>query len=100
MSLIQPKKSQKRKRGRQPMVDGEIESAKTVTHTKVTVINDDGTISVNQVLESLDNPRKLPPDPKRPERDDIPIMDYDMHNLNNISPPPERTKTYRVRINL
>jgi hypothetical protein len=82
------------------MVEGELESAKVVTHTKVTVINDDGSITVNQVLESLDTPRKLTPDPKKPERDNIPIMDYDMHNLNNNSPPPERAKTYRVRINL
>ena len=94
MSYIKPRKSQKRKRGREPMVEGDLTSAKAVTHTKVTVMNDDGTTSVEHVLESLDNPRKLKADPKH-----LPPVDYDMHDMHDISYPENGSgpKTYRVR---
>jgi hypothetical protein len=79
------------------MVDGDIELAKSVTHTKVTIINDDGTVGVKKVMESLDSPRKPTPttDPKQSELHEHSNTDYDMQEL---SPPPENTKTYRVSI--
>lgn len=94
MSYVKPKKSQKRKRGREPMIDGDIDAAKVVTHTKVSVTNDDGSVSAKQVLESLDDPRKGNNDSKPLEPDEIPQMDYDMDSQ---SPPPPKTKSYRVR---
>ena len=80
------------------MVEGDLTSAKAVTHTKVTVINDDGTTSVEQVLESLDNPRKLKADPKHPECSEMLPMDYDMHDMHDMSYPENASgpKTYRV----
>ena len=74
------------------MVDGGIESAKSVTHTKVTIINDDGTVGVKKILESLDSPRKptLPPDPKQSELPEYSNADYDMHDMHEPSPPPGR----------
>jgi hypothetical protein len=78
------------------MISGDLDSAKAVTHTKVTVFNDDGTTTVKQVIESLDSPQKQPTvtmDPRRHELPEIPDTDYDMHNR---SPPPGNTKTYKV----
>src|SRR6202789_1593835 len=75
-TYLQHNKTQKRKRGRKPMVDGELDSARAVTHTKVTVINDDGTVDVKRVLESLDTPKpKFTTDPKRSK---MPDRDYEM----------------------
>lgn len=78
------------------MVDGDLDAAKAVTHTKVTVMNDDGTFSTKQVLESLDSPRNLIAEPNIPERPDTTPMDYEMHTMSP-GPPPTHTKTYRVR---
>jgi hypothetical protein len=90
---IQPKKSQKRKRGKQPMVDGEPDSAQVVTHKQITVISDDGTMVKKKVLESLDTPApSAAAEPKAPE---IPPTD---HEMDNMSPQPEPIKIYRVGI--
>jgi hypothetical protein len=78
------------------MISGDLDSAKTVTHTKVTIINEDGTTTVDQVVESLDSPQKQPfvtLDPKRHELPELPNTDYEM---DNVSPPPGNTKTYKV----
>ena len=78
------------------MVDGDLDAAKAVTHTKVTVMNDDGTLSTKQVLESLDSPRNLIAEPNMPERPETTHMDYDMQPMSP-GPPQAHTKTYRVR---
>ena len=51
-------KSHKRKRGKQPIVNGDIHSAQVVTHMKITETNDDGITLTKQVLVSLDSPKK------------------------------------------
>jgi hypothetical protein len=90
---IQPKKSQKRKRGKQPLVDGQPDSAQVVTHSKIRVMGDDGTMVMKKILESLDTPtHALSAEPKDP---DMPPIDYEM---GNISPQPVPVKTYRVGI--
>lgn len=81
------------------MISGDLDSAKAVTHTKITIINDDGTTTVKQVIESLDSPQKqssFTVDPERhelPELPELPNTDYEMHNM---SPPPGNAKTYKV----
>jgi len=40
-------KSHKQKRGKQPIVDGDINSAQAVTHMKITKTNNDGTTFQN-----------------------------------------------------
>jgi hypothetical protein len=96
-TYLHPKKTQKRKRGRNPIVDGELDSARAVTHTKVTVINDDGTVDVKRVIESLDTPKPTSiPNPKRPE---MPDQDYEMdYEIDNMSSAPNHRKAYRVGI--
>ena len=38
------------------MVDGDVNSASTVTHTRIAVTQDNGTVVIKQVLESLGMP--------------------------------------------
>jgi hypothetical protein len=38
------------------MVDGDVESAEAVTHTRIAVPKEDGSMSITHVLESLDLP--------------------------------------------
>jgi hypothetical protein len=78
------------------MVQGDLDSAKVVTHTRVTVINDDGTVGVKRVMESLDIPQEITSEARQTE---VPHMDYEMHNMDNMSPPPVNARPSRVRIN-
>ena len=49
------------------MVEGEVQSARAVTHTRIAVTQDDGTVVIKQVLESLDDtPQKVTAEPKQP----------------------------------
>jgi len=90
-------KSHKRKRGKDPLVDGEPESAQAVTYSKVEVTRRDGTTTTRQVLESLD----MPPQPLPPKPLDRVIRELDVssahwtHEDTERSPPPPR---HKVRI--
>jgi hypothetical protein len=57
MSTILKKKSTfRRKRAREPMVDGDVDSAEAVTHTRIAETQYDGTTVFKHIVESLDNP--------------------------------------------
>jgi KDZ transposase family protein len=78
------------------MIDGEIESAMTVTPETIYETNKEGITVAKQVWVSLDAPKeKLIAIEKSPK---IPAFEYD--DVNMLSPPPERTQTYRVRMSL
>lgn len=49
-------KSHKRKRGKDPLVDGDLEGAEAVTHETVKIIGIDGSSTSKRVLVSLDKP--------------------------------------------
>ena len=65
-TYIKVKPSNKCKR-RALMVEGGVQSAQAVTHTRIVVTQDDGTVVIKQVLESLDDtPQKVTAEPKQP----------------------------------
>jgi len=85
--------SQKHKQGKDPLIDGEPESAQVVTHTTVKVTLNDGSTSSQQVLVPLDAPSPT-----------VDMMDH-MQDISDItygidrdSPPPDRRRTNRVFI--
>jgi len=86
-------KSHKRKRGKQPMVDGDINSAQAVMHMKITKTNNDGTTLTKHILVSLDSPKKTTSSCAE-TGGEIPVIDYEMDNLS--PPPPETTAGNRV----
>ena len=72
------------------MVDGDVNSASTVTHTRIAVTQDDGTVVIKQVLESLDTPHtRLTAERIRSE---VPpsFDDPQFEQMDNMSPPPTR----------
>ena len=81
------------------MVDGDVNSASTVTHTRIAVTQDDGTVIIKQVLESLDTPHtRLTAEQIRPE---VPpsVDDPQYEHMDNMSPPPTgQPKRGRVSI--
>lgn len=77
------------------MVDGDVESAKAVTHTRIAVPGEDGSVTFKHVLESLDSPqtpqiRQIPSQDK-PVRDAM-DNDYIDHMLPPDSPRPSRSR--------
>ena len=81
------------------MVEGEVESAQAVTHTRIAVTQDDGTVVIKQVLESLDNtPQQVTAEPKQPEvYSDVQLgvdepMDDPIIDQNSMSPPIGQSK--------
>lgn len=70
------------------MVDGDVDSAQTVTHRKIASTQNDGTTIIKQVLESLDTPtERISVDPKRSE---VPSgLDNSISvQMDGMSPPP------------
>lgn len=70
------------------MVDGDVDSAEAVTHTRISVSQNDGKVLIKQVLEKLDSP---PQNPRTDIRrlDDHPGMDNPIvEHMQNMSPPP------------
>lgn len=55
-SYIKKGRNFRRKRAREPMVDGDVDSAEAVTHTRIAEAQDDGSVIFKHVLESLDSP--------------------------------------------
>lgn len=86
-------------RPRQPLVDGDIDSAEAVTHTRIAVPQEDGSIAVKVVLESLGSPP--------PTKATFPIQsgntsvynDYNDDPMDDMNPlPSPQQKKSRVRI--
>jgi hypothetical protein len=98
-TYLRVKKSVKRKRGREPLVDGELDSSEAVTHTRMAVTQDDGTVVMKHVLESLDTPpQRLTAEPNQVE---IPpsVDNANYEQIQDMSPPPiERSRKSRVSI--
>lgn len=94
------KKSNKRKRGKAPLVDGDAESAQAVTHRTLTETRDDGSTVTQRVLISLDPPPELATTKDMPV--DLTDINYEMDSLSplpGVSPAPEdRRNSNRVRI--
>ena len=59
MSTIKKKQSYRRKKAREPMVDGDIDAAEAVTHTRFAETQDDGTTIIKHIVESLDSKPSL-----------------------------------------
>ena len=80
------------------MVDGDVQLAQAVTHTRIAVTKDDGTVVIKQVLESLDTPQKLTAKPKRPEfYSNIDQLNFEPMDYNS-SPQTGQSKRYWVSI--
>ena len=92
-SFTKKNRSQKRKRGKDPLIDREPDSAQVVTHTTIKVTLNDGSTSSQRVLVPLDAPS--PPIDKMGHMQDI---SDDTHDINRDSRPPERRRTNRVFI--
>jgi hypothetical protein len=92
------KRNNKRKR-KGPMIDGEIDSALTVTPKTISETKEDGTTVTKQIWVSLDKPQVTQ---RRAtvveEQADIPAVGYDPDDIP--SPQQEGTRTYQVRINI
>jgi hypothetical protein len=54
-TFLTKKPTFRRKRGRKPMVEGDVDSAEAVTLRRYAEIQSDGTTIIKSVLESLDN---------------------------------------------
>jgi hypothetical protein len=90
------KRNNKRKR-KGPMIDGEIDSALTVTPKTISETKEDGTTVTKQIWVSLDKPHVTQ---RRAtvveEQADIPAVGYDPDDIP--LPQQEGTRTYQVRI--
>ena len=82
------------------MVDGDVDSAEAVTHTRIAEPQNDGSIVIKHVLESLDSPPlcssagQMTIDPRPP------LVDYNNDQMQDMSPPQTpRTKKSRVSDN-
>ena len=85
------------------MVDGDLDSAEAVTHTRYAEIQPDGTTIIKQFLQSLDSAPIGVPD--RPMRIETPrpvenFNDDQMQDLNDSPLPTPSAKKSRVRLDL
>lgn len=76
----------RRMRPKKPMVDGDVDSAKATTHTRFAETQEDGSIIIKKVLESLD------PSPSVQKKADTQfnythVTDNENVEMHNISPP-------------
>jgi hypothetical protein len=92
------KKTHKRKRGNNPMIDGDLSSARFVTFETITETRKDGTMGTKRVMVSLDTPSIVSTTSNISTTDEIPAEDFSYnHEPENNSPPPSTSKnTYRV----
>jgi len=96
-TYIKRKQTYRRKRAREPLVDGDVESAEAVTNTRIAVPQDDGTVIYKHVLESLETPRSTG-EPK-PRDNPLFVDDPNYDQIHNMSPPPpSQTRTRRVSL--
>ena len=92
-SFTKKNRSQKRKRGKDPLIDGEPDSALVVTHTTVKVNLNDGSTSSQRVLVPLDAPS-----PTIDTMDHMQDISANTYDNEHDSPPPDRRRTNRVFI--
>jgi len=85
-SFTKKNQSQKRKRGKDPLIDREPDSIHVVTHTIIRVTLNNGSTSSQRVLVPLDAPS--PTIDMMHHMQDISDNTYD---IDRDSPPPERT---------
>jgi hypothetical protein len=96
-TFIKKKPTKKRKHGRAPIVAGDINSSRVVTTTRTAVTQSDGTVVIQKKLEPLYAKSQSVKD-KQIESEFQPIAeDHIPEPMDYMSPPPGRTKTYRVR---
>jgi hypothetical protein len=82
-------------------VDGSVDTAEAVTHTRIAELQDDGTTIIKHVLESLDEPQSS--STHQQMQIDPPAQLDDFHNdqMQNMSPPQTpRPKKSRVCVNV
>lgn len=96
------RKPQKRKRGTNPMTEGDVRLAKAVKPKVITETKQDGRTVTKRVWISMDAP--IPKLTAEGNAEDIPTFVYEPQNM---SPPaetssdlPETTNTYRVSLYL
>lgn len=100
-TVIRKKQTFRRRRPREPLVDGTVDTAEAVTHTRIAELQDDGTTIIKHVLESLDDPPSS--STHQQMQIDPPAPHDDFHNdlMQNMSPPQTpRPKKSRVSENL
>jgi hypothetical protein len=87
-TYIKKKPTYRRKRQREPLVDGDVESSEAVTHTRIAIPQSDGTVSFDHVLESLHS--STPSERAEPMQFEVPpiIDDWNHEHTNNRSPSP------------
>jgi hypothetical protein len=95
-TYIKPRKVYRRMRPRQTMVDGDVDSAEAVTHTRFAETQDDGSIIIRQVLESLDSP--IPTSTAAPMQWEV-MQDFNNEEIPNMTPPQTPPpRKHRVRV--
>ena len=92
-SFTKKNRSQKRKRGKDPLIDGEPDSAQVVTHTTVKVTLNDGSTSSHRVLVPLDAPSQT-----IYTVDHMQDISDNTYGIDQDSPPPDTRRTDRVYI--
>ena len=69
------------------MVDGDVDSAEAVTHTRIAVPQSDGTVEIQQVLKALDTSSlRIGPEPLQLEGPPA-TDDFNYDQMENMSPP-------------
>jgi hypothetical protein len=92
-SFTKKNRSQKHKRGKDPLIDGEPDSAQVVTHTTIKVTLNDGSTSLERVLVPLDAPS-----PTINTIDHMQDISDNTYDIDHDSPHPDRRRTNRVFI--
>ena len=60
MSSLKREKTYRRQHARKPLVEGDVDLAEAVTHRRIAIPQDDGSIKIGQVLESLERTPSTP----------------------------------------
>ena len=101
-TFIKKKPTIWRKRARQPMVDGDVDSAEAVTHTRVAETQNDGTTIIKHSVESLDSPiSSMAGQSQMAGQSFTSYNNFNNDQLPEMSPPnTPRTRKSRVSIDL
>jgi len=94
-TYIKKKPTYRRKRAREPMVDGDVNSAEAVTHTRIAVPQDDGSMLITEVLESLDStPPVTITEQRQPNAQQDDVHEYEQMNIS----PPQSPQPKKSRV--
>lgn len=94
-TVIKKKQNFRRRRAREPMVDGDVDSAEAVTHTRVAELQEDGTTIIKHVVESLDStPTRSTAGEMQVDPPPFDNIDYDeMPDMSRpVTPRPRKSK--------